>query len=241
MSQSDITDLGTGREDPIASPAGTEAGGEKADLLDGELGGEGFSAPGEYEPEADPPAFREPDADLSAGLDEQDGHVPDVAEDDVEDVAEDDAEELEGGLVPETMSRMLFVDVVLVLPATHPVVVLQEAEPPYREIRIPVGGAEGVAISYAARQMATPRPLTHELMSEVLEAFGLGLDMVRITGVYGHIYHAEIVVSGPQGSRSIDCRPSDAIALSLHQRLPVPIMALPDVLELAGGGAPGQN
>ncbi|MGH9291972.1 MAG: bifunctional nuclease family protein [Acidimicrobiales bacterium] len=150
-------------------------------------------------------------------------------------------EEPEAFVVPTPMCRMLFTDVVLVLPATHPVVVLQEADPPYREIRIPVGGAEGVAISYAARQMATPRPLTHEFMTDVLEAFGLNLDMVRITGYFGRTFHAEIVVSGPQGSRTIDCRPSDAIALALRQRIPVPIMALPEVLDLAGGGSAGQN
>ena len=68
-------------------------------------------------------------------------------------------------VTPPEMSQMLFVDVVLLLPATHPVVVLQEADPPYRELRIPVGGAEGIAIGYAARGLETPRPLTHELLA----------------------------------------------------------------------------
>ncbi len=142
---------------------------------------------------------------------------------------------------PEPMFRMLFVDVVLVLPSTHPVVVLQEADSPYREIRIPIGGAEGVAIGYAARQMRTPRPLTHELMSKLLESFSLNLDVVRVTAVEGRTFRAEIVVSGPTGSRTIDCRPSDAIALALRQPLPVPIVASPAVLDAVGGEAAGQN
>jgi len=143
--------------------------------------------------------------------------------------------------LPTPMSRMMFVDIVLVLPSTHPVVVLQESDLPYRELRIPIGGPEGIAIGYAARQVATPRPLTHELMTQLLEKFSLTLDVVRITGLTGGMFTAEIVVSGPSGSRTIDCRPSDAVALALRQRLPVPIMADPDVLDRAAGGAAGAN
>jgi hypothetical protein len=136
---------------------------------------------------------------------------------------------------------MLFVDIVLVLPSTHPVIVLQEADIPYRELRIPIGGPEGIAIAYAARQVATPRPLTHQLMTQLLEQFNLTLDVVRITGLEGGVFSAEIAVSGPSGRRVLDCRPSDAITLALRQRLPVPIMADPDVLDRAGGGAAGAN
>jgi bifunctional DNase/RNase len=139
------------------------------------------------------------------------------------------------------MAQMLFVEVALMLPATHPVVVLQEADSPFRELRIPVGGAEGIAIAYAARGIETPRPLTHELFTRVLEEFSLTLDMVHITDVSGSSFSAEIVVSGPLGSRTIDCRPSDAIALALRQRLPVPIMASPIVLAIAGSDPLGAN
>jgi bifunctional DNase/RNase len=144
-------------------------------------------------------------------------------------------------LTPPDMAQMLFVEVALMLPATHPVVVLQEADSPFRELRIPVGGAEGIAIAYAARGIETPRPLTHELFTRVLEEFSLTLDMVHITDVSGSSFSAEIVVSGPLGSRTIDCRPSDAIALALRQRLPVPIMASPIVLAIAGSDPLGAN
>ena len=144
-------------------------------------------------------------------------------------------------VTPPEMSQMLFVDVVVSLPATHPVVVLQEADPPYRELRIPVGGAEGIAIAYAARGNPTPRPLTHELFAKVLEEFGMNLDVVRITTVRGTAFTAEMVISGRLGARLIDCRPSDAIALALRQRLPVPIMASPIVLTRAGTDPAGAN
>jgi hypothetical protein len=146
-----------------------------------------------------------------------------------------------GFSLPAPMCRMLFVDIVLVLPSTHPVVVLQEADVPYRELRIPIGGPEGIAIGYAARQVTTPRPLTHELMTQLLERFNLSLDVVRITGLAGGTFTAELTVSGPAGQRTLDCRPSDAIALALRQRIAVPIMADPDVLDRAAGAAAGSN
>ncbi|MFZ2056945.1 MAG: bifunctional nuclease family protein [Acidimicrobiales bacterium] len=144
-------------------------------------------------------------------------------------------------VTPPDMSQMLYVDVVLLLPATYPVVVLQEADPPFRELRIPVGGAEGIAIGYAARGLATPRPLTHELFTRVLEEFGMTLDVVRITEVRGTAFDAEMVISGRLGARLIDCRPSDAIALALRQQVPVPIMAASAVLEVAGTDPMGAN
>jgi bifunctional DNase/RNase len=149
--------------------------------------------------------------------------------------------ELDPLTTPPEMAQMLFVDVVLMLPATHPVVVLQEADPPFRELRIPVGGAEGIAIAYAARGVATPRPLTHELFTRVFEEFAMTLDVVRITEVRGSAFSAEMVISGALGARLIDCRPSDAIALALRQRLPVPIMASPTVLAVAGTEPVGSN
>ncbi len=188
--------------------------------------------------EADEPEADEPEeAAESVGPDELDAEEPEAA---ASDLAADDAL-WDPIATPPEMSQMLFVDVVLLLPATNPVVVLQEADPPYRELRIPVGGAEGIAIGYAARGLATPRPLTHELFAKTLEEFGLTLDVVRITAVRGTAFTAEMVVSGASGVRLIDCRPSDAIALALRQRLPVPIMAAPSVLTRAGTDPAGAN
>lgn len=134
-----------------------------------------------------------------------------------------------------------FVDVVMVLPSTNPQIVLQEADPPYRELRIPIGGAEGVAISYAARRLATPRPLTHELFAQVLESFDLSLAVVRITAVQRNSFSAELVITGPTGSRVLGCRASDGIALTLRQRLPAPIMVASEVLDQVGSDPTGTN
>ena len=183
-------------------------------------------------PVAEPEAVVGPEPETLVGGDSEAGEAAGT---------EGGEEEPSGFAPPPAMSRMLFVDVVLVLPSTHPVVVLQEADLPYRELRIPIGGPEGIAIGYAARQVATPRPLTHELMAQLLDCFNLSLDFVHITGLSGGTFTAQLLVSGPAGQRMLDCRPSDAIALALRQRLPVPIMADPDVLDRAAGAAAGSN
>jgi bifunctional DNase/RNase len=185
--------------------------------------------------EADPTADAEADPTADA---EADPTVTEAAQG--HEAAQGDEEPL-GFHLPPAMSLMDFVDVVLTLPSTHPVVVLQETEVPYRELRIPIGGPEGIAIGYAARHMATPRPLTHELVVQLLEQFNLTLELVKITDVQGSMFTAEITVSGANGSKTLDCRPSDAIALALRHKLRVPILADPDVLDRAGGAAGGSN
>jgi hypothetical protein len=244
VSETETDDLaGAADADAVSAPASgeTDAGSDisiaddlSAAGADG-LGGADEGAAGQAaEDESGEAEVASEEASVSEEAEDDDSADDDSADDESED--EDDESPR-----PEPMSQMLFVDVALVLPSTHPVVILQEAEMPYRELRIPVGGAEGVAIGYAARQVATPRPLTHELISKLLDAFDLSLDAVHITSVEGANFLAELVVSGHSGVRSIDCRPSDGIALALRRQIPVPIMAAPHVLELAGGGSPSGN
>ncbi len=143
--------------------------------------------------------------------------------------------ELDTGVesAPDLWVLMRFIEVSLVLPATHPVLVLEE-EDGGRQLRIPIGTPEGVAIAYAARQLTTARPLTHELTIDILEAYNLTVETVRITAVRGSAYDAEIVLSGPSGMQTLACRPSDGVALALRQSLIAPIVAAPDVLDAAG-------
>ncbi len=136
--------------------------------------------------------------------------------------------------VPRTFEQMRFVDVVMVLPSTNPVLVLEEVSPPCRRLHIPIGTPEGVAIAYAAQGIPTPKPLTHELFVAVLEAHGLTIEYLRITEAHQGSFSAELVVSGPSGSRTLACRPSDGIALALRQRLGAPIVVAPAVLDEVG-------
>lgn len=186
-------------------------------------------------------------ADASGELDaEVGGDAPAEAEGDASEVwsrsnlpGEDAAgEEVDDslGAWPDTQLQMRFVEVAMVLPSTNPVVVLEEIDPPRRQLLIPVGTPEGVAIAYAARRIPTPKPLTHELFTDVLESFTLTLEVVRITDVDGTAFSAELVLAGPSGTRVVACRPSDGIALALRQRLPAPITTAAEVLDRAGVG-----
>ena len=224
--------------DEPAAPAALEGPAEPAALEEpaAPAAPAALEEPGALEEPAAPGALEEPAA--PGALEEPAEPAEPAASDEPGAEMDEDWDPL---VTPPEMSQMVFVDVVLLLPATHPVVVLQEADAPFRELRIPVGGAEGIAISYAARGLATPRPLTHELFTRVLEEFGMTLDVVRITEVRGTAFTAEIVISGRLGTRLIDCRPSDAIALALRQRLPVPIMVDPVVLAVAGTDPMGAN
>jgi bifunctional DNase/RNase len=121
--------------------------------------------------------------------------------------------------------------VAMELPGVHPEIVLQESAAPYRVVRIPVGFAEGTAIAYAWRRIATARPLTHELMTEILSAHQVRLEGVRITGRRGQSFYAELDTTGPNGRLVIPCRPSDAIALVLRQPTPTSLLVADEVLE----------
>jgi uncharacterized protein len=116
------------------------------------------------------------------------------------------------------------VGVYMDLPSQYPEVVLQEQDPPWRELRIPVGLPEGTALSYAHKGLDTPRPLTHQLFSEVIERHGVSIEAVRITARRSGIFHAELDTTSRSGRHIVPCRPSDALALVLRQRMPTPVM-----------------
>lgn len=110
------------------------------------------------------------------------------------------------------------------LPAVHAELSLRETQAPWRELCIPVGFSDGRAIAYAWRGVATPRPLTHELLRTVLELHGVHVEAVRITERHGGRFLAELDTVGPGGHHVVPCRPSDAVALALRQRMPTPIL-----------------
>jgi uncharacterized protein len=129
------------------------------------------------------------------------------------------------------------VDVRMDLPAANPEVVLQESAAPWRRLHIPVGMAEGNAIAHALRDVATPRPLTHALFAEVLERHGVEVEAARITARQGRLFSAELDTTGARGRHVVPCRPSDAIALLLRQRLPTPLLVGEWVFDNAQDGA----
>jgi bifunctional DNase/RNase len=110
--------------------------------------------------------------------------------------------------------------------AARPVLLLQEASGDHRLLPVWIGIAEANAITVEQHGVSLPRPLTHQLIGDVLHAFGRHLELVRITEVRDDIFYAELILD--QGTR-VSARVSDAIALALH--LGVPIHAEDSVLD----------
>ena len=128
-------------------------------------------------------------------------------------------------------SMALVSSVTVDLPNQHPAVCLREMESPRRQLTFNVGLQDGVALSHAMRRIPTPRPLTHELMSDVLQRFDIDLVAVRIVGRVGTVHFAELDLRG-RGGRSVHaCRPTDGLILALHQPVQVPILIDERLLE----------
>jgi hypothetical protein len=124
-----------------------------------------------------------------------------------------------------TFRVMDVMGVTLDLPDQYPVLTLQEAEAPLRELSFRIGMAEGVALAYALRRLATPRPLTHELLTTVLQRLGVDVIAVRLIGRQAGTYLAELDLMATRGREVVPCRPTDGIAVALRQAVHAPILA----------------
>jgi hypothetical protein len=124
------------------------------------------------------------------------------------------------------------------LPNQHPTVVLRESESPRRQLSFSIGLPDAVALSHAMRRIPTPRPLTHELLSGILQGFDVDVVAVRLVGRQGSVYFAELDLQGRTGRSVHSCRPSDALTVALLQPVPVPILIDRRLLDLGGDVAP---
>jgi bifunctional DNase/RNase len=99
------------------------------------------------------------------------------------------------------------------------------------ELAVPivVGPREASAIAMAQAGLVTPRPMTHDLMRDVLGAVGVTLERAEIIALDGGIFFAELVLSN--GNR-VDSRASDAIALAV--RTGSPVLCSAEVVASAG-------
>jgi hypothetical protein len=84
-----------------------------------------------------------------------------------------------------------------------------------------VGEPEFLAMAKEKGLIQTPRPLTHELYLSLLEKAGLEFVRVEIYDLKDQTYFANVVYRLNQEEGSADSRPSDAIALAMHQKIPI--------------------
>ena len=133
------------------------------------------------------------------------------------------------------MDNVLEVEVVGVrveMPSQQPIILLREASGE-RYLPIWIGAVEATAIAFAQQGVVPPRPMTHDLLKDILEATGNTLSEVRITEMRDGIFYATLVLGD---SIEVSARPSDSIALAL--RTGSRIVCSEDVLDEAGLAVP---
>ena len=133
---------------------------------------------------------------------------------------------------------MRAVDVVGVrveMPSNQPIVLLRDSESD-RYLPIWIGAVEATAIAFAQQGVQPERPLTHDLLRDVVGALGRTVTRVDITDLRDGIFYAELVFDN---AVTVSARPSDAIALAL--RTGSPLFAAEHVLDSAAVEMPGEE
>lgn len=118
------------------------------------------------------------------------------------------------------------------MPTNKPILLLRE-HGGERYVPIWIGAPEATAIAYAQQGVTPPRPLTHDLLLDVLTGLGHALSSVVITRMEDNIFYAELVIDG---NTRISARSSDAVAVAL--RAQVPVYVDDEVLEEVGVDVP---
>ncbi len=116
------------------------------------------------------------------------------------------------------------------LPTNQPIVLLREREGE-RFLPIWIGAVEATAIAFALQGIVTPRPMTHDLLKNVIEQLEVRVDRIVITELKDSTFYATIELEHNGARIEVSSRPSDAIALAV--RANVPIFGSEDVLNEA--------
>jgi hypothetical protein len=114
-----------------------------------------------------------------------------------------------------------------------PVLLLRDSEK--RDVGIPIGSCEALAIQIALEQRVVPRPLTHDLALRLLDRLSAKLERAVVDELSESHTHATLYLQCSDGQIEMDARAGDAIALAL--RADVPVFVTEDI---AGRGAEGQ-
>ncbi|MEM2727265.1 MAG: bifunctional nuclease family protein [Archaeoglobaceae archaeon] len=114
--------------------------------------------------------------------------------------------------------------------ASSPVVVLRAEDG--RVLPIYIGFAEAASIYSALNRYLPPRPMTHDLLVDIVSKLSGKVEKVIIDDLIDTTFYARIILKQNDKELEIDARPSDGIAIAL--RIPCPIFIDPKVLDEAG-------
>jgi bifunctional DNase/RNase len=120
------------------------------------------------------------------------------------------------------------------MPSNQPIVLLKETSGD-RYLPIWVGAAEATSIAFAQQGIKPPRPLTHDLIADLLDLLDVKTQAVHLTELRDGVFYAELLITG---ERTLSARPSDAIAIAL--RVGAPILATEELFNEAGIDIPDQ-
>ena len=124
------------------------------------------------------------------------------------------------------------IDSIRVSPMNYQRVVILKEKDADRYLPIWIGPAEADAIAVKLQDLSVPRPLTHDLLSTIIDSLGGSVEHILVNDLQNDTFYAKITIKANGSSKEIDCRPSDAVALAV--RVQVPIYVDESVLEKAG-------
>jgi hypothetical protein len=124
------------------------------------------------------------------------------------------------------------IDSIRVSPMNYQRVVILKEKGSDRYLPIWIGPAEADAIAVKLQDLSVPRPLTHDLLSTIIDTLGGSVQHILVSDLQNDTFYAKITIQSNGDSKEIDCRPSDAVALAV--RVQVPIFVEEAVLDKAG-------
>ena len=124
------------------------------------------------------------------------------------------------------------------MPSNQPIVLLKEIEGT-RFLPIWVGAVEATSIAFAQQGLEAQRPLTHDLIRDLLERVDITLTSVHITSIKDGVFYADLLLRTGEGAiEPLSVRPSDAIAVALRTKSN--IMVSSELLDEVGIDIPEQ-
>ena len=130
------------------------------------------------------------------------------------------------------MVRVVLRAVRVDLQSNNPVLLLQETDGEGRTLPIFIGSPEATAIAYALQGVEMPRPLTHDLMKDVLAALDIVVERVIVTELRASTYFAELHLLRGTERTVVSSRPSDAVAVAV--RTDAPLFVADELMESEG-------
>lgn len=119
------------------------------------------------------------------------------------------------------MEYIMFVSGLILDPVTKSPVVILKDESESRMLPIWIGLFEANAIAFALEKIEPPRPMTHDLLKDLVDKFNAQLVRIVVEDIRDNTYYASLILEIDGIPMKVDSRPSDAIALALRCSCPI--------------------